>query len=181
MVYVKNTFIHCFEADNLAMAKRHHSYPPAPRDRGAFVLQLAQLDQAENLNSHCSHDSSHDSAPVEVIDVQSSGNAIQASSEKAPNEKSASSKKNRRTANRASTGKRERYVRFVEGVLRKIDEDPASFDFGHVTLPPSLLAHPKKLSLFQEQIQWYTQQVLAGEKPIKLRRFTETIVKAGDA
>jgi len=145
------------------------------------MLQLAQLDQAQNLNSHCSLDSSHDSAPVEVIDVHSSGDEVQASSEKAPRGKSASSKKNRRTANRASNGKRERYDRFVEGVLRKIDEDPASFNLDHVTLPPSLLAHHKKLSLFQEQVQWYTQQVLAGEKPIKLRRFKETIGKAGDA
>jgi len=134
-IYIKNTFINGFEAENLGVAKGHHSYPPSPRDRGAFVLQLAPLDLAENLSSH----HSHDSALVEVSDVQSSGDEIQGSFEKP-----ASLKKKRGRANRACKGKRLRYLRFVERVLHRIDEDPASFNLGHVVLPPSLVANPKK-------------------------------------
>jgi len=100
------------------------------------VLQLAQLDLAENLSSH----HSHDSALVEASDVQSSSDDIQASFEKP-----ASLKKKRNRANRACKGKRLRYHRFVTRVCSQIDKDPASFNIGNVVLPPSLAAIPKKL------------------------------------
>jgi len=160
-IYIKNTFINGFEAENLGVAKGHHSYPPSPRDRGAFVLQLAQLDLAENLSSH----HSHDSALVDVSDVQSSCDEIQASFET-----HASLKKKRSKTNRACKGKRLRYRKFVERVLHQIDEDPFSFHLGNVVLPPSLAANPKKLFFFRDGVQSYQQQLLAGEKPIGLRK-----------
>jgi len=90
--------------------------------------------------------------------VQSSGDEIQGSFEKP-----ASLKKKRGRANRACKGKRLRYLRFVERVLHRIDEDPASFNLGHVVLPPSLVANPKKSFFFWERVQSYQQQALAGE------------------
>jgi len=152
-IYIKNTFINGFEAENLGVAKGHHSYPPSPRDRGAFVLQLAQLDLAENLSSH----HSHDSALVDASDVQSSSDEIQASFENP-----ASLKKKRRRTRCPCKGKRLRYRRFVERVYSQIHKDPASFNLGDVVLPPSLAANPKKLFFFQQQVQAYQQKALAA-------------------
>jgi len=50
----------------------------------------------------------------------------------------------------------------------QVEEDPASFNISDVTLPPSLLANPRKYEFFQAQLHWYQQQLLAGKKPMGL-------------
>jgi len=83
-------------------------------------------------------------------------------------EKASSIKRRRRRANRPCKGKIIRYIRFLMRACKQVEEDPASFNISDVTLPPSLIANPRKHEFFQAQIHWYQQQLLAGEKPSRI-------------
>jgi len=154
-IYIKNTFINAFDAEEFKPAKRHHSYPPSPRNRG--TLEKKHLTFLEELEKPpLSH--SHGGAPVQASEAKSSADEAPTSSEKP-----ASSKKKRRRANRPCKTKRERHLRFVMRTCSEVDKDPTSFNLCHVDLPPSLTSNPKKYLFFQAQIQSYQQQLLNSE------------------
>jgi len=154
-ICIKNTFINVFDTDEFRVARRHHSYPPSPRNRG--TLEKKNLTFLEELEKPpLSH--SHGGAPVQASQAKSSGDETPTCSEKP-----ASSKKKRRRANRPCKGKRDRYLRFMMRVCSEVYEDPTSFNLNNVELPPSLTSNPKKYQFFQGQIQSYQRQLLDGE------------------
>jgi len=160
-IYIKNTFINVFDAEEFKPAKRHHSYPPPPRDQGSSVKHLTFLEELQKAPVY----HTHGGAPVQAGEVEDSGDEAKSSDEEAPisSEKPASSKKRRRRANRPCKTKRERHLRFVMRTCSEVDKDPTSFNLCHVDLPPSLTSNPKKYLFFQAQIQSYQQQLLNSE------------------
>jgi len=154
-ICIKNTFINGFDTDEFRVVRRHHSYPPSPRNRG--TLEKKHLTFLEEFGKY----RSHGGAPVQASEAKSSGDETPTSSEKP-----ASSKKKRRRgrANRPCKGKRDRYLRFMMRVCSEVYEDPTSFNLNNVVLPPSLTSNPKKYQFFKGQIQSYQRQILDGEK-----------------
>jgi len=154
-IYIKNTFINGFEAENLGVAKGHHSYPPSPRDRGAFVLQLAPLDLAENLSSH----HSHDSALVEVSDVQSSGDEIQGSFEKPASLKKKKEAEQIVHAKENVCATSGLWSECFTGLMKILRHSTSATWCYHLVSLPIL----RSLFFFWERVQSYQQQALAGE------------------
>jgi len=154
-IYIRNTFINDFDAEEFGGAKGHHSYPPSPRDQGPSVKHLTFLEELQKPPLY----HGHGGAPVQAGEEKFSSDEAPTSSEKP----ASSQKKRRKAKNRACKGKRDRYLRFVMRVCSEVYEDPISFNLNRVELPPSLTSNPRKYQVFRAQIQSYQRQLLDGE------------------
>jgi len=160
---IKNTFIHVLESNELRKAKRRHSYPPTPRKWEASVFQLPPLEEPVQLPVD-------DSVPMALSD------STTCFREASPFSGEFMSRRKKRRVCRPCKGKRIRYNRFVERLCTQVEDDPTSFSLRDVTLPPSIIANPKKYKLLEAQMHWYQQQLLAGQKPDKLPKDAKGLV-----
>jgi len=89
------------------------------------------------------------------------------------------SRRKRRRAGRPCKGQRIRYHRFVQRLCAQVEDDPASFSLLDVTLPPSVIANPKKHEFLKAQMHWYQQQLLAGRNPDKIPKDAKDWLQIG--
>jgi len=152
---IKNTFLHVF--DDCSVSKSNYSYPPTPRDQGVCVLQLAPLDTSVFAQGH-----SHDGAAVKPDTTQDLCENAHLTGEDNRD------KKQRRRATRPCKGRRVRYAKLVAWLCEQVEEDPTSFKLIDAMIPPSVITNRARRHLLHAQVHWYRQQLLTGNKPMKV-------------
>jgi len=130
------------------------------------VLQLAPLDTPV-----LAWESESGSATMASRDLKSSNDeatpcssAVQATG------------KRRHRARRPCRGKRIRLKNLMSRMCAQVECEPTSFNISDIELPPSLIANPRKLQLFRAQVEFYQQQVSAGERPKCLPQDVQKLV-----